>query len=322
MPKVSIVFRALNEARWFGEAIKACQRQDLDGKFEVELLLVDSGSTDGTIELARKNGVRVLHIKKSEFTFGRSLNIGCDASNGDVLVFLSAHCIPEHVNWLTNLIQPIFDGKCDYSYGRQIGHESVSRFSEKEVFAHYYGTVSQVPQEGFFCNNANSAIRAETWKQHRFDESVTGLEDMVLAKALCDAGGRVGYVADAPVIHIHEEDLRQTYRRYFREALVMRGIMPHIHFNLFDFARCAFVGIAHDLATAFRLRRLIKETAGIFGYRLMQYWGTYRGHNEHRTLSNAEKEKYYYPRVRHRRREKTQNAVYATTENSGVERAK
>ncbi len=297
MTKISIVFRALNEAKWFGQALKACQNQKLDPGIKMELLLVDSGSTDDTIRIAQSHDCNVFHIKKSEFTFGRSLNVGCEAATGDVLVFISAHCIPVNEDWLQNLVAPLLSGECDYTYGAQVGLSGVTRFSESQVFAHYYQAESNLKQDGFFCNNANAATRRETWAKFRFDEQVTGLEDMVLGKAIVADGGQVGYVADAPVTHIHEETLQQTHRRYFREALTMRDIMPEVHFNLFDFMRCLLSGVAHDFAAAQRSSAFIKEANGILAYRFMQYWGTYRGHNEHRQLSRAQKESYYYPRL-------------------------
>jgi rhamnosyltransferase len=291
---VSVVVRALNEERWLGEALAACRSQYLGDGRDVELILVDSGSTDRTIPIARDHGCRVVHIKKEDFTFGRSLNVGCEAAQGEFIVFISAHCIPSGPNWLGSLIAPIEQGLCDYTYGRQLGHE-MSRFSEKQVFAHYFGEASRLPQQGFFCNNANSAIRAETWRKFRFDEAVTGLEDMVLAKTIVNAGGRIGYVAEASVAHIHEETLKQTHRRYYREALTMRSIMPEVHFNLWDMVSCFSAGVTHDLSIAARDKVLLKEAGGIIGFRFNQYWGTYRGHNEHRVLSQAQKVSYYYP---------------------------
>lgn len=292
--RVSVVVRALNEERWLGQALEACKAQNLNEGKELELVLVDSGSTDGTLGIARHHGCRIVHIAKEQFTFGRSLNLGCEAATGEVLVFISAHCIPKDNTWLENLVRPIEAGTCDYAYGRQLGHE-ISRFSERQVFAHYFGAVSQLPQEGFFCNNANSALRADTWRRFRFDEAVTGLEDMVLAKAIVAAGGSIGYVADAAVIHVHEETLQQTRRRYFREALTMRTIMPEVHFHFLDMVRCFCSGVVHDLGVAFAERRFIREAVGIVGFRFNQYWGTYRGHNEHRALSQAQKVSYYYP---------------------------
>ena len=296
MTKVSIVFRALNEEKWFGDALKACQNQKLDSGVDVELILVDSGSTDDTIQIATDHGCKVTHIKKSDFTFGRSLNVGCAASSGDILVFISAHCIPVNETWLQNLIKPLLSGECDYTYGAQVGLPNITRFSESQVFAHYYKSVSDLQQDGFFCNNANAATRRDTWQKYKFDEFVTGLEDMVLGKAIVASGGQIGYVADAAVTHIHEESLEQTKRRYFREALTMRDIMPEVQFTFLDLVRCLTAGVAQDLVVARRNGVLIREVTGIFGYRFMQYWGTYRGHNEHRQLSRAQKESYYYPR--------------------------
>lgn len=291
---VSVIVRALNEEKWLGKALRACKSQVLKNGREIEIILVDSGSTDRTIAIAREHGARIVHIKKEEFTFGRSLNVGCEAARGNVLAFISAHCIPATTSWLESLIEPIEQGLCDYTYGRQVGHD-MSRFSERQVFAHYFGEASRLPQQGFFCNNANSAIRTETWQRFRFDETVTGLEDMVLAKAIVNARGRIGYVAEAPVIHIHEETLNQTHRRYYREALTMRSIMPEVHFNMWDMLRCFTAGMTHDLGVAMREKALVKEAGGIVGFRFNQYWGTYRGHNEHRVLSQAQKVAYYYP---------------------------
>ncbi len=291
---VSVVVRALNEEKWLGRALEACKRQSLTDGCDIELVLVDSGSTDGTLSIAREHGCRIVHIKKEDFTFGRSLNVGCEAARGDILAFISAHCIPATNGWLKELIKPIEDGLCDYAYGRQVGHET-SRFSERQVFAHYFGNSSRLPQPGFFCNNANSAISADTWRKFRFDETVTGLEDMVLAKTITNARGHIGYVAEAAVVHIHEETLQQTRRRYYREALTMRSIMPEVHFNLWDLVSCFTAGVTHDIGMAMREKVLIKEAGGIVGFRLNQYWGTYRGHNEHRVLSQAQKVAYYYP---------------------------
>lgn len=292
--RISIIFRALNEEKWFGEALAACKRQAADG-YDMEILLVDSGSTDRTLEIAEAHGCRIVHIKKADFTFGRSLNYGCEAATGDYLVFISAHCIPAHESWLANLVAPLADGRVDYVHGRQIGHD-VTRFSEHQVFAQYFPEHDRLPQDDFFVNNANAAIKKNLWEKYKFDEAVTGLEDMVLGKAITKDGGRIGYVADAPVIHIHEETFAQTRRRYYREALTLREIMPEVHFHFSDFVRYFAAGVFHDFSEALGARRFWSVAPEIIMFRLMQYWGTYRGHNEHRVLSRAQKESYYYPR--------------------------
>lgn len=295
---ISIIIRSLNEEKWISEAIEGCQNQNVDA--EVEIILVDSGSTDRTVEIAAAKGCRIVHINKSDFTFGRSLNYGCDAAIGDVLVFISAHCIPVDGNWLARLVDPIFEGEADYVCGRQVGHQ-VTKFSEHQVFAQYFPDHEVTPEEqGGFVNNANAALRRSVWADIRFDEDVTGLEDLVLSKALVAAGGKVAYASGASVYHIHEETYRQVRRRYYREALTLREIMPEVHFHFLDFVRFFSVGVLHDLSVALKERRMFQELPGIFNFRMMQYWGTYRGHNEHRVLSRAQKESYYYPRPKKR----------------------
>lgn len=296
MTTVSIVIRALNEAKWLGQAIEACQSQRLDRDTMVEIVLVDSGSTDDTLKIARSHGANIFHISKEDFTFGRSLNLGCESANGDILVFISAHCIPIGTDWLEKLIAPLKGGQCQYVYGGQSGLAGTTKLSEEQVFAHYFPEGTDLQQDSFFCNNANAAITRETWKKYRFDEDVTGLEDMVLAKAIVNDGGQIGYVGDAGVTHIHEETFQQTKRRYFREALVIRDIMPEVHFNIFDFLRCFCAGVGHDVAAAYKQKKLFSSLTSILAFRFAQYWGTYRGHNEPRVLSRAQKQSYYYPR--------------------------
>tara|TARA_R110000765_G_scaffold70478_1_gene136682 strand:- start:452 stop:1414 length:963 start_codon:yes stop_codon:yes gene_type:complete len=294
MADVSIVFRALNEERWFESAVKACKTQKLYG-LTSEIILVDSGSTDATLPIAVRHGCTIRHIGKSEFTFGRSLNWGCEAASGKYLVFISAHCIPTHDGWLQALIQPLIDGEADYTYGRQIGDEE-SNFSEKRLFEKYFPAFDRIPQDGFFCNNANAAIRTEVWARYRFDEECTGLEDMVLARQIVLDGGRIGYVASASVVHIHDETPGQTRKRYYREALTLRTIMPEVHVSAFDAVRYFIAGSLHDLSAAWSEKALFRHMPEIISFRFMQYLGTYRGHNEHRRLSRAQKEAYFYPK--------------------------
>lgn len=292
---ISIVFRALNEEKFFEQAILACKSQKLD-ELTMEMVLVDSGSTDRTLEIAQKHNLRVVHIPKSKFSFGRSLNWGCEASTGDYLVFISAHCIPTHDRWLQNLVDPLVQDKAVYSYGRQIGND-YNKFSEKQLFAKYFPKESAVPQEGFFINNANSAIKTQIWKKYRFDVDVTGLEDMVLGKQVVNDGAKIAYVADAPVTHIHEETLSQVRRRYYREALTLREVMPEVHMSFWDFIRYTIAGISNDIGAARRQKILGKVLPEIVSFRVLQFWGSYKGQNENRKLSREQKESYYYPKV-------------------------
>lgn len=292
--KASIIIRTYNEERFLGDVLEAIDAQET-GDMGWEVILVDSGSTDRTRDIAETHGCRILHISKEEFTFGRSLNIGCAAATGEFLVFLSGHCVPAEKSWLVNLVKPLKDHQCVYSYGRQMGNEH-SKFSERQLFNKYYPEVSQMPQQGFFCNNANAALKYEVWEVNHFNEELTGLEDMELAKRLVDRGYNIGYVAEAPIYHIHEETWRQVHRRYEREAIALQGIMPEVHVRFNDFVRYFASAVLLDMSAAIEKRELIRRTPEIIKFRLMQFWGSYQGNHEVRKMSYALKEKYFFPK--------------------------
>lgn len=290
--QASIVIRTYNEVRYLPQLMRAIKAQQGIGH---EVILVDSGSTDGTLEVAKANDARVEFISREEFSFGRSLNRGCDSAHGDVLVFISGHCVPMHERWLANLCAPILDGRVAYAYGKQRGGEG-TKYSEDQLFRKYFPDIDKVPQEGFFVNNANAALSRDVWKSHRFDEDVTGLEDMELAKRLLAAGHRTGYVADAPVHHYHHETWRKVLWRYEREALALRRIMPEVQVTGLDAARYFASGVFLDVGTAVQDGRFLKEAGDIVRFRAMQYLGAYRGNHKHRQLSKKQKEHYFYPR--------------------------
>lgn len=291
---VSLVIRTLNEEDYLKELLTAIINQKLDG-FNIEIVIIDSGSTDATLSIAESFDARITHITKDEFTFGRSLNMGSDFSNGDILVYISGHCIPSTNQWLCNLVKPIKDGVAQYTYGRQIGRDT-TKFSEQKIFNKYYPPTSKIPQSDFFCNNANSAIRRDIWHKFKFNEQVTGLEDMELSKRLCQQEGKVAYVAEACVYHIHNEQWSQTRRRYERESIALQVIMPEVHVSLMDMIRYIWVSIISDSKAALQERCFKKEFIGIIKFRLAQFIGSYRGNHEHRTLSNKRKENYFYPK--------------------------
>jgi glycosyltransferase involved in cell wall biosynthesis len=294
---VSIVIRTLNEAQYLGELLQSISKQDVGNRFSVENVVIDSGSTDKTLAIARKYSCTITHIKREDFSFGRSLNQGCEAASGDILIFISGHCVPRDRQWLKALCDPIADQVVDYSYGKQISGPE-SKYSEGRIFEKYYPNHSAVPQQGFFCNNANSAISRAAWAKYRFDEDVTGLEDMELAQRLHCDGGHIGYVAEACVYHYHAENWAQVKRRFEREALALQKIMPQIHVSLIDAARYIVSSVWQDWCVAWREKVFHAKVQEIIRYRYCQYSGSYKGNHDHRRLSHAEKEKYFYPSLK------------------------
>jgi len=290
MSDLSLVVRAYNEARHLGRLLEGVRRQT---RQEVEIILVDSGSTDATREIAAQYRAQVVSIAPQEFTFGRSLNLGLSAATGSLVVIASAHVYPVYPDWLERLLAPFDDPQVVLSYGKQRGAPR-SRFSEHQVFARWYPEQSCARQGHPFCNNANAAIRRSAWVMHPYDETLTGLEDLAWAKWFFDQGYALAYSAEAEVTHVHEETPRAVLNRYRREAMAFKQIYPEAHFNLYDFLRSSVSSIGFDLLHAARRRVLWSSFPSIFWFRTAQFWGTYRGYRHSSLLTPSLRQTFYY----------------------------
>lgn len=293
----SIVIRAYNEEKHIGRLLEGIRHQTLK---DVEVILVDSGSTDSTAAIAASFGAKIVKIRPEEFTFGRSLNFGVRAATREFVVIASAHVYPVYPDWLEALLRPFNDEKVALTYGKQRGPET-AQFSEQQVFHQWYPDVSKPRQETAFCNNANAAIRKSLWEKNPYDETLTGLEDLAWAKWAKEQGYHISYVAEAEVVHVHEETPRAVFNRYRREAMAFKKIYPESHFNVYDCVRLTATNILSDLWHAARERALARNIASIFWFRFMQFRGTLAGHRETSLVTPQLRETFYYARERKRK---------------------
>ncbi|MCX6038419.1 MAG: glycosyltransferase family 2 protein [Chloroflexi bacterium] len=291
MSSCSLVVRAFNEERHIGRLLEGVRRQTMQN---VEIILVDSGSTDATAAIAAQYGATVVHIPPAEFTFGCSLNLGLAAATCDLVAIASAHVYPVYPDWLERLLEPFADPAVVLTYGKQRGDEN-SKFSEHQIFARWFPEESSACQSHPFCNNANAAIRLSVWKAHPYDESLTGLEDLAWAKEVRSAGCHVSYVAEAEVVHVHNESPRSVLNRYRREGMAFKRIYPEAHFSLNDFVRMASANITSDLWHAARQRVFWHSALSIFWFRAAQFWGTYQGYRRSLEWNWQLRQTFYYP---------------------------
>jgi len=292
--KCSIVIRAYNEAQHLPRLLEGIRQQTVK---DAEVILVDSGSTDSTVQIAEKYGAKIVHIPSAEFTFGRSLNFGIRAATRELIIIASAHIYPVYPDWLDGLLRPFEDEKVALAYGKQRGYEG-SKYSEHQIFHQWYPDASIVNQPTAFCNNANAAIRKSLWEKNPYDETLTGLEDLAWAKWAKDQDYRIAYVAEAEIIHIHNETPRGVYNRYRREAMALRKIYPEANFNFYDFVRLTITNIFSDMWHAAREGVLSKNLGSILWFRFMQFHGTRMGHRETSLITPQLRETFYYARER------------------------
>ena len=288
----SIVIRAFNEASHIGRLLEGIARQT---GVRAEVIVVDSGSTDATVEISEQHGARVLHIRPAEFTFGRALNLGLQATSHGYVILASAHVYPLYPDWIEGLLRPFEDPGVGIVYGKQRGGPG-SNFSERQIFRHWYPDEDPGDRAGSFCNNANAAIRRSLWEQHPYDESLTGLEDVAWAKWAQQAGYTVHYASQAEIIHVHHETARGVYNRYRREAMAFKRIFSEAHFSLYDFARLVTSNIASDLTQAAHEAHLWGQMFSIVWFRAAQFWGTYQGYRHASPVTQQLRETFYYPR--------------------------
>ncbi|HLO15655.1 MAG TPA: glycosyltransferase family A protein [Anaerolineales bacterium] len=290
----SIVIRAYNEEKHIGRLLEGVRQQTLK---DAEIILVDSGSTDGTVSAAESFGARIVRIPSTEFTFGRSLNLGLQAARQELVVIASAHVYPVYSDWLESLLRPFEDDDVALTYGKQRG-PATAQFSERQIYHQWYSNISKRRQATAFCNNANAAIRKSLWEKHPYDETLAGLEDLAWAQWARDEGYDIAYVAEAEIIHVHNETPAGVFNRYRREGMAFKQIYPEAHFSLYDFMRLMIMNILSDLWHAAREGVLWKNVSSISRFRFMQFHGTRMGYRESSLLTPQLRETFYYARER------------------------
>lgn len=296
----SLIIRAYNEEKHIGRLLEGIKQQTVK---DLEIILVDSGSTDSTVSIAESFGAKIVKIASDEFTFGRSLNYGIKEAKNEFIVIASAHVYPVYPDWLETLLNPFKDEKVALTYGKQRAPD-FAKFSEKQIFYQWYPDATNLNQVTAFCNNANAVIRKSLWGKHNYDETLTGLEDLEWSKWAKDQSYKIAYVAEAEIIHVHNETPRGVYNRYRREAMALRKIYPEAHFNFYDFLRLIVTNIFSDLFHALREKVLIKNFLSIFWFRFMQFHGTRMGHRETSLVTPQLRETFYYARGRKNKEEK------------------
>lgn len=217
---VSLIVRTKNEERW----IPACLRGVFNQTYpNIEVIVVDNGSTDHTLKRAEEFPVRVVHIE--EFLPGKAINDGIRASNGSILVCLSGHCIPVNDTWLENLVRDLGDPEVAGVYGRQEPLSFTNDFDKRDLIT-VFGLDKKVQRKDPFFHNANSAFRREIWERFPFDEEITNIEDRVWGQQVISAGMKIVYEPEASVYHWHGIHQGLNVERARKVAHILESLMP------------------------------------------------------------------------------------------------
>jgi len=218
---VSIVIPTYNATRNLSGLLQSIKKQNISK----EVIVIDSSSSDDTVNIARSFGANVLLIKKEEFGHGKTRNLAVSNAKGEIIVFLTQDAILAGGDMISNLIESLEKKHIAASYGRQIPYED-SKPTEK--FARHFNypdepvikSSEDIKQDGiktFFFSNVFSAIKKNIFLElGGFPGNVIMFEDMLFAAKLIERGYKIAYVPEAKVIHSHDYSLVQQLRRYYQ----------------------------------------------------------------------------------------------------------
>ena len=210
-PAVSVVIRTKNEAPSIGKLLGILRAQHVEG--EVETIVVDSGSDDGTPDIARGQVSELIEIPASEFTFGRALNLGAEVARAPVIVALSAHAFPIGDAYLARMIAHFEDDRVACATGADRRPDG-SPLGELVIQDH--ALARRHPLWGY--SNAAGGFRADLWRSRPFREDLPGTEDKEWSWHWLQEGLVTVLDPALEVDHSHGRDpLRDCYFRARRE---------------------------------------------------------------------------------------------------------
>jgi rhamnosyltransferase len=195
---------------------------------EAELVVADSGSTDGSAELARSFGAIVVGVDR--FSHGGTRNLLMERTAGEHVAFLTQDSVPASDGWLEALLGG-FGGDVALAFGparaRPEAPVAVARELE-DWFASFGGArvdrgSPRGPGAQTFFSSANGAVARAAWREIPFPD-VAYAEDQALAVAMLRAGYAKAYVPDAAVIHSHEYGPLAQFRRTFDEWEALNAV--------------------------------------------------------------------------------------------------
>ncbi len=220
---ISIVIPVKNGGADLARCLDGIGAQVVDE--EVEIVVIDSGSTDGSVVQARERGAIVREIPAREFSHGASRNLGASLASGELLVFISQDAYPVDERWLERLTGPLREKESLVGgvYGRQLPHPG-ARPPERYFLDFLYGAqprrqsaagTHQLTMETTLFSNVNAAMPRSLWERFPFVEDIIMSEDQDWSRRVLLAGFTVVYEPAAAVRHSHNYTLGGAFRRFF-----------------------------------------------------------------------------------------------------------
>ena len=243
---VTVAIPVYNGARYLDEVLTAVRAQRVDA--EVELLVIDSGSTDGSLEICARHGARIHSIPKAEFSHGGTRNLAMELATGEHVAFITQDATPAHDSWLAAMLEGFeqaddvalvfgpHDARPDASHmikaemerhfatwgeGRRIDVQRLGRSAaDLELYRRFPGLWT-------FFSDVNGCVAKWAWREIPY-RAVPYAEDQLLGREMIEAGFAKVFHPGARVLHSHDYPPMQFLRRYFDEFRSLREVLDHV----------------------------------------------------------------------------------------------
>lgn len=251
---ISIIIPARNEAENIGRCLEAVQGQS--GGYGVEVIVIDSGSVDQTVEVVKSFGhVRLLEIAPEEFGHGRTRNLGAEVAHGKYLVFLNGDAVPADTGWLRGLVEP-FERREGIGgvYSRHLPKDGCFFYMVRDLQSSM-GKDSMVRSgvaawDFMIFSTVSCAIPREVWSENRFADEILIAEDQEWGMRVLCRGYCLVYEPISCVYHSHNYTFREIYRVKYnvgRSTSRFKSRMSAMVLGFFLIVGGMFVKIVGDL---------------------------------------------------------------------------
>jgi rhamnosyltransferase len=270
MPKVSIIILTKNEEKFIEETLNSIYTQEIDCDFEV--IVIDSGSQDKTLEIVQRYPVKLIQIPSKAFGHGKTRNLGISNAQGDYIVFLNGDATPQNKKWLIFLINSLSVNSTAGVYSRIYPRPNCNPLDERDIlndsylfdgrekyiksFSEYYKMTPERKRKFIAFHTVSCAIKRDLLLKNMFADIEFG-EDLEWSKRMLEKGFKIIYESNSEVIHSHNIHFSfiNTIRRYFDDARLNQRLLKRWAFlDLLKLLIIIVVESRKDTAYILRLR--------------------------------------------------------------------
>jgi len=296
---ISIIIISKNGEKYIGSTLDMIFKQNIDRQYEV--VIIDSGSRDSTLEIAKRYPVKILEIPPSEFGHGKTRNLGAKIANGEIIVFLNGDATPMDQDWLKSLIANFKNDERVsgvYSHVYPCQNCNPLRFweilneytNEKEIkyiknFDVYRDTRPKYKRKFLTFQTVSCAIRKDFLLHYPFKDIEFG-EDLEWSKRMMEAGFKIVFEPESIVLHSHNfyYSFFKTFKRYFDDAKLNNYLLNIWSWRNFPrLCGCIIYKILRDIHYVSSLNQGLLYKIGWLFYspiiRLAEFFGIIAGAN-------------------------------------------